>query len=64
MKKAHKDKTFGLRVEHDVIANKFVITKPNIQTDPSSLVEEITKTIQTKVLPTMEVVSSGSESEV
>lgn len=64
MKKANKDKNCALRVEHDVKTNKFLITKPNIQTDPCSLVEEITKTIQTKVLPVMEVVSSGSESEV
>ncbi|KAI8130981.1 Serine/threonine-protein kinase PRP4 like protein [Lucilia cuprina] len=64
MKKANKDKNCALRVEHDVKTNKFLITKPNIQTDPCSLVEEITKTIQTKVLPVMEVVSSGSESDV
>lgn len=64
MMKANKDKNCALLVEHDVKANKFMITKPNIQTDPCSLVEEITKTIQTKVLPVMEVVSSGSESEV
>ncbi|KAM7362549.1 pre-mRNA processing factor 4 kinase isoform 1-T1 [Cochliomyia hominivorax] len=64
MKKANKDKNCALRVEHDVKTNKFLITKPNIQTDPCSLVDEITKTIQTKVLPVMEVVSSGSESEV
>ncbi|EDV95652.1 GH15661 [Drosophila grimshawi] len=42
----------------------FRIIKPNIQTDPCSLVEEITKTIQNKVLPVLEVASSGSESEV
>ncbi|XP_065371849.1 serine/threonine-protein kinase PRP4 homolog [Calliphora vicina] len=64
MKKANKDKNCGLRVEHDVKINKFLITKPNIHTDPCSLAEEITKTIQTKVVPVMEVVSSGSESEV
>lgn len=64
MKKANKDKNCALRVDHDVKTNTFLITKPNIQTDPCSLVEEITKTIQTKVLPVMEVVSSGSESEV
>lgn len=54
----------ALRIEHDVKTNKLLITKPFSQTDPTSLVDEITKTIQTKVLPTMEVVSSGSESEV
>ncbi|GBO99340.1 hypothetical protein EVAR_67085_1 [Eumeta japonica] len=64
MKKANKEKDSALRVEHDMKTNKFLITKPNIQTDPCSLVDEITKTIQTKVLPVMEVVSSGSESEV
>ncbi|KAH8302553.1 hypothetical protein KR044_008135, partial [Drosophila immigrans] len=44
----------------------FRIIKPNIQTDPCSLVEEITKTIQNKVMtvPVLEVASSGSESEV
>ncbi|XP_017057934.1 serine/threonine-protein kinase PRP4 homolog [Drosophila ficusphila] len=42
----------------------FRITKPLLPTDPSSLVEEITKTIQNKVLPVLEVASSGSESEV
>ncbi|XP_030560973.1 serine/threonine-protein kinase PRP4 homolog isoform X2 [Drosophila novamexicana] len=40
----------------------FRIVKPN--TDPCSLVEEITKTIQNKVLPVLEVATSGSESEV
>lgn len=40
----------------------FRIIKPN--TDPCSLVEEITKTIQNKVLPVLEVATSGSESEV
>ncbi|XP_067648548.1 serine/threonine-protein kinase PRP4 homolog [Eurosta solidaginis] len=50
----------------DQLANgsRFVITKPNMQTDPFSLVQEITKTIQNNIMPTMEVVSSGSESEV
>ncbi|CAD7004151.1 unnamed protein product [Ceratitis capitata] len=43
---------------------RFGITKTHIQTDPGSLVEEITKTIQNNILPTMEVASSGSESEV
>ncbi|XP_034106918.1 glutamic acid-rich protein isoform X2 [Drosophila albomicans] len=44
----------------------FRIIKPNMQTDPCSLVEEITKTIQNKVMtvPVLEVASSGSESEV
>ncbi|XP_017010775.2 serine/threonine-protein kinase PRP4 homolog [Drosophila takahashii] len=41
----------------------FRITKPLMATDPSSLVEEITKTIQNKVLPVLEVASSGSESD-
>ncbi|XP_017841813.2 LOW QUALITY PROTEIN: serine/threonine-protein kinase PRP4 homolog [Drosophila busckii] len=36
----------------------------NVQTDPCSLVQEITKTIQNKVIPVLEVASSGSESEV
>ncbi|KAH8378671.1 hypothetical protein KR009_000645, partial [Drosophila setifemur] len=35
-----------------------------LSTDPCSLVEEITKTIQNKVLPVLEVASSGSESDV
>ncbi|XP_053956813.1 serine/threonine-protein kinase PRP4 homolog [Anastrepha ludens] len=43
---------------------RFTITKSNVQTDPCSLVEEITKTIKNNILPTMEVASSGSESEV
>jgi len=42
----------------------FRIAKPMLPTDPSSLVEEITKTIQNKVLPVLEVASSGSESDV
>ncbi|KAM8710163.1 hypothetical protein ACLKA7_016887 [Drosophila subpalustris] len=42
----------------------FRIIKPNMHTDPCSLVEEITKTIQNKVMPVLEVASSGSESEV
>ncbi|XP_016957237.1 serine/threonine-protein kinase PRP4 homolog [Drosophila biarmipes] len=42
----------------------FRIVKPLMPTDPSSLVEEITKTIQNKVLPVLEVASSGSESDV
>lgn len=64
MEKVKKDVNSTLRVEHDTRTNKFVITKPNLSTDPCSLVEEITKTIQNKVLPTMEVASSGSESDV
>ncbi|XP_061395100.1 serine/threonine-protein kinase PRP4 homolog [Musca vetustissima] len=64
MEKVKKDTNSALRVEHDTKTNKFLITKPNLPTDPCSLVEEITKTIQNKVLPTMEVASSGSESEV
>lgn len=64
MQKASKDKNTVLKVEQQSNGNKFCITKPNIQTDPSSLVEEITKTIQNKVIPSMEVASSGSESEV
>ncbi|XP_017862419.1 PREDICTED: serine/threonine-protein kinase PRP4 homolog [Drosophila arizonae] len=40
----------------------FRIVKPN--TDPCSLVEEITKTIQNKVRPVLEVATSGSESDV
>ncbi|XP_073816230.1 pre-mRNA processing factor 4 kinase [Musca autumnalis] len=64
MEKVKKDTSSALRVEHDTKTNKFLITKPNLPTDPCSLVEEITKTIQNKVLPTMEVASSGSESEV
>ncbi|XP_037722504.1 serine/threonine-protein kinase PRP4 homolog [Drosophila subpulchrella] len=42
----------------------FRIAKPLLPTDPCSLVEEITKTIQNKVLPVLEVASSGSESDV
>ncbi|XP_016982029.1 serine/threonine-protein kinase PRP4 homolog isoform X2 [Drosophila rhopaloa] len=42
----------------------FRIGKHLLPTDPSSLVEEITKTIQNKVLPVLEVASSGSESDV
>lgn len=42
----------------------FRIIKPNMQTDPCSLVEEITKTIQNKVVPVLEVATSGSDSEV
>ncbi|XP_017066313.1 serine/threonine-protein kinase PRP4 homolog [Drosophila eugracilis] len=42
----------------------FRIGKPLLPTDPNSLVEEITKTIQNKVLPVLEVASSGSESDV
>ncbi|XP_037939613.1 serine/threonine-protein kinase PRP4 homolog [Teleopsis dalmanni] len=64
MQKASKDTTSFLRVEQHANGNKFSITRPNMQTDPSSLVEEITRTIQTKVLPVMEVGSSGSDSEV
>lgn len=64
MEKVKKDTNSALRVEHDAKTNKILITKPNLPTDPCSLVEEITKTIQNKVLPTMEVASSGSESEV
>lgn len=40
------------------------LAKQNLPTDPCSLVEEITKTIQNKVLPVLEVASSGSESDV
>ncbi|XP_059218097.1 serine/threonine-protein kinase PRP4 homolog [Stomoxys calcitrans] len=64
MEKVKKDVNSTLRVEHDTKTNKFVITKPNLPTDPCSLVEEITKTIQNKVLPTMEIASSGSESDI
>lgn len=39
------------------------IIKSKLQTDPCSLVEEITKTIQNKVLPVV-VTSSSSDSEV
>ncbi|KAH8297836.1 hypothetical protein KR054_011283, partial [Drosophila jambulina] len=42
----------------------FRISKSLLPTDPCSLVEEITKTIQNKVLPVLEVASSGSESDV
>ncbi|KAH8252200.1 hypothetical protein KR026_012071, partial [Drosophila bipectinata] len=40
------------------------LAKQKLPTDPCSLVEEITKTIQNKVLPVLEVASSGSESDV
>lgn len=63
MEKVSKDKTSIIRVEQHSNGSKFTITKPNMNTDPFSLVEEITKTIQNKVLPTLEVASSGSESE-
>lgn len=63
MQKASRDRSSLLKVEHSN-GNKFSIRKPNIQTDASSLVEEITKTIQNKVIPAMEIVSSGTESEV
>lgn len=42
----------------------FRVGKPLLPTDPSSLVEEITKTIQNKMLPVLEVASSSSESDV
>ncbi|XP_022221766.2 serine/threonine-protein kinase prp4 [Drosophila obscura] len=43
---------------------EFCISSSKLQTDPCSLVEEITKTIQNKVLPVLEVGSSSSESDV
>ncbi|XP_055843574.1 serine/threonine-protein kinase PRP4 homolog [Episyrphus balteatus] len=63
MQKASRDRSSLLKVEHSN-GNKFSIRKPIMQTDASSLVEEITKTIQNKVIPAMEIVSSGTESEV
>uniref|UniRef100_A0A1A9W886 Uncharacterized protein n=1 Tax=Glossina brevipalpis TaxID=37001 RepID=A0A1A9W886_9MUSC len=63
MAKVKNDNGSALLLDHNVKVTKFHTTKPNIQTDPCSLVEEITKTIQNKMLPIMEVVSSSSESD-
>ncbi|XP_014097443.2 serine/threonine-protein kinase PRP4 homolog [Bactrocera oleae] len=52
------------RNDQQANGGRFSITKTNLQTDPGSLVEEITKTIQNNIYPTMEVASSGSESEI
>ncbi|XP_020801722.1 serine/threonine-protein kinase PRP4 homolog isoform X1 [Drosophila serrata] len=64
-------KTSGLSNKFTEIMQKasrngadFRISKSLLPTDPCSLVEEITKTIQNKVLPVLEVASSGSESDV
>lgn len=63
MQKASRDRSSLLKVDHHSNGNRFSIRKPVMQTDASSLVEEITKTIKNKVIPAMEIVSSGSESE-
>ncbi|KAI9579987.1 hypothetical protein GQX74_000775 [Glossina fuscipes] len=63
MAKVKNDNSSALNLEHNAKTNKFHTSKPNIQTEPCSLVEEITKTIQNKILPIMEVVSSSSESD-
>lgn len=52
------------RPDQQANGGRFSITRTNLQTDPGSLVEEITKTIQNNIYPTMEVASSGSESEM
>ncbi|KAI8039366.1 serine/threonine-protein kinase PRP4 homolog isoform X2 [Drosophila gunungcola] len=69
--KAKLPKSSGLSSKFTEIMQKasrngadFRIGKPLLPTDPSSLVEEITKTIQNKVLPVLEVASSGSESDI
>ncbi|XP_054732143.1 serine/threonine-protein kinase PRP4 homolog [Anastrepha obliqua] len=59
-----KDATPLISCNQTSNGGRFTITKSNVQTDPCSLVEEITKTIKNNILPTMEVASSGSESEV
>ncbi|XP_054732288.1 serine/threonine-protein kinase PRP4 homolog [Anastrepha obliqua] len=59
-----KDATTLISGNQTSNGGRFTITKSNVQTDPCSLVEEITKTIKNNILPTMEVASSGSESEV
>ncbi|XP_075147453.1 pre-mRNA processing factor 4 kinase isoform X2 [Haematobia irritans] len=58
-----KKKTGVLNEKFTEIMEKVKKDVPNLPTDPCSLVKEITKTIQNKVLPTMEVASSGTESE-
>ena len=54
-----------LQIEAHSNGNRISIIKPDLQTDPNSLVEEITRTIQNNsALRTMQVVSSESEAEV
>ncbi|SPP86939.1 serine/threonine-protein kinase prp4 isoform X1 [Drosophila guanche] len=69
---AKQQKSYGLSDKFSEIMQKasrngteFCISSSKLlQTDPCSLVEEITKTIQNKVLPVLEVGSSSSESDV
>ncbi|XP_055390310.1 uncharacterized protein LOC129619201 isoform X2 [Condylostylus longicornis] len=63
MKKSSTDSSLLTLIEKQN-GQPLIIKKPNVSTDPCSLVEEITRTLKAKVLPTMEVVSSGSESPV
>ncbi|XP_017135667.1 serine/threonine-protein kinase prp4 [Drosophila miranda] len=68
---AKQQKSYGLSEKFSEIMQKasrngaeLCISSSKLQTDPCSLVEEITKTIQNKVLPVLEVASSSSESDV
>ncbi|XP_034658400.1 serine/threonine-protein kinase prp4 isoform X2 [Drosophila subobscura] len=69
---AKQQKSYGLSDKFSEIMQKAsrngtelcISSSKLLQTDPCSLVEEITKTIQNKVLPVLEVGSSSSESDV
>lgn len=64
MEKVGKNADSVVIIEKTSNGHTIAMKKPNIPTDPSSLVEEITRTLNAKAIPSMEIVSSESESDV
>lgn len=62
MQKVGKDTTSIVTIDKSN-GHAFAVKRANIPTDPSSLVEEITRTLNSKAIPSMEIVSSESDSE-